>query len=271
MSTYAIGDIQGCYRELQQLLERVQFNEHGDSLWLCGDLVNRGPDSLAVLRFLKSLGERAVAVLGNHDLHCLAVLAAGQSSKGKDTLDALAVASDRDELLAWLRAQPLLHYDRKKNVAMVHAGIPPCWDLDMAEQLAREVEQQLQASDYQLLLREMYGNKPKRWDDSLVGIERYRFIINACTRMRLLDQDHSLNLKAKSNPAANTELVPWYTTYPQDTSAAKIVFGHWAALGGGQVAANVEALDTGCVWGGSLTALCLDTWQRFSVRALPSD
>lgn len=274
MSTYVIGDVQGCYQQLQQLLELIQFDQKQDRLWFCGDLVNRGPESLAVLRFVKSLGDRAIVVLGNHDLHCLAVLLAGLASKKNDTLQEIADANDKNELLFWLKSRPLLHYDPQLAVAMVHAGIPPCWDVATAAAFSREVEQQLQGANYLELLQQMYGNQPDTWDDSLTGIDRYRFIINALTRMRFLEADGRLNLTCKTPAKAATELTPWFDTYPATgDDVPTILFGHWAALGGECSAPKVEALDTGCVWGGELTALCLETWERFSVAssALPNE
>lgn len=266
MAIYAIGDVQGCYQPLQCLLEKIQFNPIHDTLWFVGDLVNRGPDSLAVLRFIKSLGGAAITVLGNHDLHLLAIANGKQKLKKKDTLSDILCASDRDELLDWLRHQPLLHYDEKVDHVLVHAGIPPQWDLQCALHLAREVEQVLQSDhNYPRYLAAMYGNEPNLWSDQLVGEERLRAITNYFTRMRFCDPRGKLELLCKHSPShAPTGYAPWFSHPQRKTAHHKIIFGHWATLEGKADATNVFALDTGCVWGKYLTAMRLSDHKTFS-------
>jgi len=255
MATYAIGDIQGCYERLRRLLDSLRFDPGRDRLWLVGDLVNRGPDSLATLRFVKELGDRALTVLGNHDLHLLA-LAAGNSRRAKEnTLAPVLRASDRDELLHWLRHRPLMHFDAHKHFALIHAGLPPQWDLRNALSCAREVETVLQGPDYPNYLDAMYGNEPARWSDTLSGMERLRFITNCFTRLRYCAADGTLALKEKAAPGSQTPgYLPWFAVPNRATKDILIVFGHWSTLG---YAAehNTWALDTGCVWKGRLTAI----------------
>jgi bis(5'-nucleosyl)-tetraphosphatase (symmetrical) len=287
MSVYAIGDLQGCFDELQLLLEKINFDPTQDILWFTGDLVNRGPKSLECLRFVKSLDTHAVTVLGNHDLHLLAIAYADRQTSAGDTLDAILQAADRDELLNWLRQQPLLHYDPQLNFVLVHAGIAPQWDLPTAQNLAREVEAELRSVDLSptlalphyaregtrnfgtMLLSHLYGNEPACWDDSLTGTARWRCIINYFTRMRFCTAAGCLDLKYKGEIAnAPTDLIPWFQIPTRKIQETKILFGHWAALQGKANEPNVFALDTGCVWGQSLTALRLDDLQKFSVKAL---
>lgn len=267
MPTYAIGDLQGCYDELQLLLEKIQFDPTQDTLWFTGDLVNRGPKSLECLRFVKNLGARAITVLGNHDLHLLAVAAGVRQQAEGDTLTEILEAPDCDELLTWLRQQPLLHYDPQLGFILVHAGIAPQWNLGTAQKLAREVEMQLQsiASD---LLAQLYGNQPACWNDVLIGTERWRCIINYFTRMRFCTQAGCLDLSYKGTlNDAPSDLIPWFNV-PQRQVQQPILFGHWAALESGKTPPNVFALDSGCVWGNSLTALRLEDLQKFSVKGL---
>lgn len=255
MATYAIGDIQGCYDELRQLLDKADFDPTKDKLWCVGDLVNRGPDSLAVLRWIKALGEQAIVVLGNHDLHLLAVALAGAPVSKKDTLDAILEAADRDELLHWLRHRPLLHHSEKKGFTLVHAGLPPQWDLAQAQHCAREVESMLQGPDHVELLRQMYGNEPVRWSEELTGMERLRFITNCLTRLRWCGADGQLLLKEKGGleqPAAGA--LPWFRVPGRQTSEDRILFGHWSTIGF-LAENNCWALDSGCVWGGRMSAL----------------
>jgi bis(5'-nucleosyl)-tetraphosphatase (symmetrical) len=266
MSTYAIGDVQGCYDELQDLLALIDFCPQSDSLWFAGDMVNRGPKSLQVLRFIKSLGEKQRVVLGNHDLHLLAVANNQQAKKSGDTLQAILQAEDRDQLLAWLRQQPLLIEDTKQNYVMVHAGLPPQWDIATAKQCAIEVEAVLQGDNYIELLANMYGDQPNCWRDDLVGYQRYRFILNALTRIRFCDEDACLNLSYKYEIGRQPKnLVPWFQYRQRQSSKQKIIFGHWAALQGIADGENVFAIDTGCFWGGHLTAMRLEDQKRFSV------
>ncbi len=255
MATYAIGDIQGCYRDFRNLLERLAFDPERDRLWLAGDLVNRGPDSLAVLRFARSLGKRAVCVLGNHDLHLLAV-SQGNLKHYKDALlESVLLAPDRDDILDWLRRRPLLHYSEKKHFAMVHAGLPPQWDLATALARAREVEDVLRGPDFREFMTHMYGNSPERWSDDLQGMDRLRYIVNSFTRMRFCRGDGTLDLSEKGPPGTQgANLYPWFEAPYRASAEVRIICGHWSTLGFVN-RHNVWSLDTGCLWGGSLTAV----------------
>ncbi len=258
MSIYAIGDLQGCFVELQRLLDRIAFDPTRDRLWFVGDLVNRGPDSLATLRFVKSLGEAAVTVLGNHDLHLLAVSLGAEPRRSKDTFQDVLHAEDADELLHWLRHLPLMHYDVALDVAMVHAGLPPQWDLVTALGCAREVESALRGEGYKRFFTEMYGNKPALWSPALTGYDRLRYCVNAFTRMRYCDPAGQLDFKHKLGPGNQPlHLLPWFRIPWRRLKGTRIVFGHWSTLGFHD-RDNVYAIDTGCVWGGYLTALRLD-------------
>lgn len=258
MTTYAIGDIQGCLEPLQRLLEKIQFDLSEDTLWFAGDLVNRGPDSLGVLRFVKSLGDSAVTVLGNHDLHLLAVANGHLRYHKKDTFHDVLKSSDRDELIDWLRHLPLLHHDAELDVTLLHAGLPPQWDLALAIKSAREVEASLQADDYGDFLGTMYGNDPNHWDELTTDIERRRFIINCFTRLRYCDVEGALALEEKGTFGTQAEgLEPWFALKGRASRDLSVVFGHWSTIGGYQ-GNSVVALDTGCVWGGTLSALPLD-------------
>ena len=261
MAVYALGDIQGCYDELRQILDRIRFDPEHDTLWFVGDLVNRGPKSLEVLRFVRDLGERAVCVLGNHDLHLLAMAAGNCSRAGRDSLTAVLTAPDRDELLAWLRHRPLIHHDRELAFSLLHAGLPPQWDIAEARERAREVETVLRSEDaYPAFFHHMYGNRPKKWSPDLEGMERLRFITNCFTRLRFCTPKGKLQLKEKGPPGSqeNPKAMPWFDIPGRASRGNRIVFGHWSTLG--YVARNnVWAIDTGCLWGGRLTALRLDT------------
>lgn len=255
MSTYAIGDIQGCYDELRRLLDKADFDPTEDTLWCVGDLVNRGPDSLAVVRWIKALGEQAVVVLGNHDLHLLAVALADARLSKKDTLEAILAAPDRDELLHWLRHRPLLHHSEKKGFTMIHAGLPPQWDLAQAQSCARELEAVLRGPDHVAFLRQMYGNEPGRWSDRLSGLERLRFITNCFTRLRWCTADGELLLKEKGGlEQPNPEALPWFRVPGRRTRDDRILFGHWSTIGF-LAEHNCWALDSGCVWGGRFSAV----------------
>ncbi|HVY08343.1 MAG TPA: symmetrical bis(5'-nucleosyl)-tetraphosphatase [Burkholderiales bacterium] len=263
MATYAIGDLQGCFDSLQELLAEAGFSESRDRLWLVGDLVNRGPQSLEILRYVKSLGDRAVCVLGNHDLHLLMV-SEGRSKQGRqDTLTEILAAPDREELLAWLRGQPLMHAEG--DYAMVHAGLLPSWTVDQALDLAREVEHVLQGSGWRDLMANMYGNQPDRWDDSLAGYDRLRVIINAMTRLRLCSPDGRMEFSHKGAlvdiPAGYQ---PWFTVPGRKSANVAIVCGHWSALGL-LVQENLLALDSGCLWGRRLSAVRLEDRRTFQV------
>jgi bis(5'-nucleosyl)-tetraphosphatase (symmetrical) len=265
MATYAIGDIQGCYDSLQCLLEKIAFNPELDTLWLVGDLINRGPDSLTTLRYLYSIRSSVEFVLGNHDLHFLAV-AFGLRKKGQnDTLDALLNAPDRQELIDWLIQGKLLHTDETLGFTMVHAGIPPIWSLHQAQAHAREVEAVLQSRYCRDFFVNMYGNQPSIWKNKLIGLDRLRIITNYFTRMRFCSEEGGLELETKENmSAAPLGFAPWFSFVQRKTAHNKIIFGHWAALEGKTNTPNIYALDTGCVWGGSLTALRLEDEQLFS-------
>lgn len=263
MATYAIGDVQGCFDELQALLQQINFDAEQDQLWFVGDLVNRGPKSLETLRFIKNLPHKKV-VLGNHDLHLLA-LASGYFHKHHNLQDILT-APDCDELLNWLRQQPLFYYDKTLNYAMVHAGLPPQWDFQQAEKCAAEVEAVLRGNQYEDFLMQMYGDEPCKWRDDLHGIERLRFIVNALTRIRFCDEQGRLDLQNKKGTDFPQEgYMPWFKIPGRCSRDQKIIFGHWAALRGNADAPNVFALDTGCVWGHCLTAMRLGDGMKFSV------
>lgn len=268
MPIYAIGDIQGCFEPLQRLLVKIRFNPNEDRLWLAGDLVNRGPESLEVLRWASSLGDRVTAVLGNHDLHLLARYHGVTRSNRKDTLDDILAAPDCDQLMHWLRHRPLLHYDAQINWCMSHAGLPPVWSPEQARTLAGEVEAQLQGDQCAGFLQQMYGNQPSSWSEQLSGMDRYRVIVNYLTRMRFIDDQAHMDLKHKEEPGTQPKgYHPWFEFAPQEPRQTRLVFGHWAALQGHTGIPNVYAIDTGCVWGSQLTALRLDDQQHFAVEA----
>lgn len=259
MSTYCIGDLQGCYDPLMTLLDKIQFDEAKDTLWFTGDLINRGPKSLQTLRFVKSLGSRHRIVLGNHDLHLLASYHQVQSGGREDTFSDILLAPDRDELLSWLQHLPLMHYDAELNMALVHASLASSWTVSKALSLAREVESILQSPDAVHFLKNMYGNQPDLWSDDLVGWDRLRCITNYFTRARFCYADGRLDLKHKGTvESCPANLMPWYLVPNRANIQIDIVFGHWAALGGVTHTPNVFAVDTGCVWGFNLTALRLE-------------
>jgi bis(5'-nucleosyl)-tetraphosphatase (symmetrical) len=258
VARYAIGDIQGCCDELKALLARCNYSSDRDELWFVGDLVNRGPKSLETLRFVRSLGANATVVLGNHDLHLLA-LAYGSKRKSKDgdTLDEILDAPDREQLLEWLAGRPLAVFDEPRGDLLVHAGLVPEWTPRDAAKFAREVEAMLR-DDARSLFESMYGNKPDRWDATLRGMDRLRFVINVFTRMRFCTRDGRVDLKAKGAPGEQPEdLVPWFDVPGRASRGVRVVCGHWSTLGLKR-RKDLLALDTGCVWGGSLTAVNLD-------------
>lgn len=263
MAVYAIGDVQGCYDGLRALLDKLRFDPDSDVLWFAGDLVNRGPQSLEVLRFVSAIPS-IVSVLGNHDLHCLAV-ASGQAPKKKsDTFEALFSAPDRDELLGWLRGRPLLHHDDKLTATLVHAGLLPAWDLREAARLAREGEHAIARSDKNELFIHMYGDTPDHWQESLEGWARLRIIINAFTRLRYCHADGRLDLRPKMAPGHQPAgLLPWFQVPGRLSQPNRIVFGHWSTLGVWNQD-NVIGLDSGCLWGGRLTAVRLDGPAQFT-------
>jgi len=263
MATYAIGDVQGCYDELQALLAEVRFTRT-DRLWFVGDLVNRGPKSLEVLRFVRGLGERAVTVLGNHDLHLIVVHEGLQRERADDTLSEVLAARDRAELVDWLRRCPLMHAEG--DTAMVHAGLLPGWSIQKALSLSEEVERALQAANYRELLKHLYGSKPDRWSDALMGWDRLRVIVNAMTRMRFCTPEGEMDFRAKGTKAP-AGYRPWYETRHGDRHF--LLCGHWSALGLKQES-GVALLDSGCVWGGALSALRLDDRRVFQVKCAGS-
>lgn len=266
MTTYAVGDLQGCLDPLKCLLDRVAFDPARDRLWLVGDLVNRGPKSLETLRFLFAMRDSVTCVLGNHDLHLLAVAHNVERLKKSDTLREIIEAPDAGDLLDWLRRQKLVHYDEARNIAMVHAGIPPMWTLAKALKRAAEVEEALlDDARLPLFLEGMYGNDPACWDSDLHGITRLRVITNYFTRMRFCKADGTLDLKSKEGAdTAPPGYRPWFAHPSRKTRGQKIIFGHWAALEGKCNEPGLHALDTGCVWGGTMTLLNIDNGQRIS-------
>jgi bis(5'-nucleosyl)-tetraphosphatase (symmetrical) len=256
VTRYAIGDLQGCDEELHALLGRLKFSADRDRLWFVGDLVNRGPGSLATLRRVRSLTDNAVVVLGNHDLHLLAVAYGAHRRRKSDTLDEVLAAPDRDQLLEWLLARPLAHAEG--DDLMVHAGVVPQWSVALTLTLAAEVESALRR-DPRALFEHMYGNEPERWDERLGGMQRLRFVINVLTRLRLCTADGRIDVALKgAPPPPPSPLRPWFEHPKRATRDARVIFGHWSALGLVQ-RRGVLGLDTGCVWGGALSAADLDS------------
>jgi bis(5'-nucleosyl)-tetraphosphatase (symmetrical) len=257
MARWAIGDVQGCCEELEQLLARIRFSGERDRLWFVGDLVNRGPCSLQALRRVRALGDNAVCVLGNHDLHLLAVALAGARLRRSDTLSDILAARDRDALLEWLLALPLAHFEPEHGDLLLHAGVLPQWSVAQTLELAREVERTLQ-HDPRALLSDMYSDQPDRWEPALAAAERRRLTINVLTRLRFCTADGRIDLKQKGKPdSAPRPWLPWFRVPGRASREQRIVFGHWSALGLLREP-GILALDTGCVWGGALTAVNLD-------------
>lgn len=264
MTVFAIGDVQGCFEALQRLLHEIKFDRLHDRLWFAGDLVNRGPKSLETLRFVRSLGDRATVVLGNHDLHLLSLAAGAAPLRSCDTLTAILDAPDRTDLLDWLRAQPLVHRDL--GFVMVHAGLSPSWSEDEAERLAREVERALAMPQGPEFFRALYGSTPDRWEEGLTGMERLRVIVNTMTRLRYCSPEGRMDFREKGPPGTQNGLLPWFEL--ETPRREPTLFGHWSALGAG-ARKGAFSLDSGCVWGGALTALRLDDLRFFSVRCRP--
>ena len=263
MSHYVVGDVQGCHTELRQLLDLIGFDPPRDRLWLVGDLVNRGPDSLAVLRTVKGFGDAAVTVLGNHDLHLLTVAAGHRRPHRHDTLAAILDAPDRDELLGWLRTRPLVVRDGEW--LLVHAGLLPSWTPETAVMLSREVEAMLASPAHDDFLRNLYGDEPARWDDALTGYDRLRVIVNACTRLRFCAADDTMELGEKRGPEhAPAGFAPWFAHPGRKAAGVTVLCGHWSTLDL-VLAPRVQMLDTGCLWGGTLTSLRLDDGRVFQV------
>jgi bis(5'-nucleosyl)-tetraphosphatase (symmetrical) len=255
VSRYAIGDVQGCCDELRALLERLGFSADRDRLWLVGDLVNRGPQSLEALRFVRALGDNAIVVLGNHDLHLLAVACGCRAARRSDTLDGILQAPDRDGLLEWLASRPLAHFEA--GDLLVHAGVVPQWTVETTLAVAREVECALR-HDPRNLFDHMYGDEPDHWSAELTGSDRLRFAINVLTRIRVCTREGRINLRMKGKPpAGDSPWLPWFDLQNRCTRGTRVVFGHWSALGL-VLRDDVIGLDSGCVWGGTLTAVDLD-------------
>ncbi len=266
MSHYAIGDLQGCYTALEALLSKINYDSSNDTLWFTGDLVNRGPDSLNTLRLVSRL-PRVICVLGNHDLHLLALVLAKRAYPVQHNLDEILIAPDRDELIHWLRYRPLLHHDSQLKYTMTHAGIPPQWSLAESQKHAEEVSQILQSDQAGILLEHMYGNEPDSWSPSLQGWDRLRYIINAFTRMRFCSPSGKLVLDVKGPAETKTpDLIPWFQMPNKRDPQDRLIFGHWAALMGKTNQPNLFALDTGCVWGNQLTAMRLEDQHLFSIE-----
>ena len=259
MAIYAIGDVQGCYSELNRLLEKISFDPAEDQLWFCGDLVNRGPESLQTLQFVKSLGDRAISVLGNHDLHLLALHHGVEKVRDSSSLQQVLDSPERDELMAWLQALPILHYDELHNALLVHAGIHPEWGLSKALKFASEVETTLRGKHAKRFLSKMYGNKPTIWSDELSGYQRLRLITNVFTRMRYFNAAGELDFDSTGSPRQNRRsgLTPWFQMTSVLGEDKRIFFGHWSTLPVGCYG-RCFALDGGCVWGGHMVALRID-------------
>lgn len=260
MAVYAIGDVQGCYSQLLRLLEKINFDPANDFLWFCGDLVNRGPESLQSLRFIKSLGDRAVSVLGNHDLHLLALYHGRQTLDKSDCLSQVLTSPDCDELMSWLQSRPLVYFDDSLKTLIVHAGIHPGWNLKQTLLLSSELEQVLQSDEGSLFFEKMYGDFPDYWLNDLTGFDRLRCITNVFTRMRFLSPENRIDLEAKGPPRQHSgaDLMPWFEFNSHLEPDIKVVFGHWATLATGAYGRHY-AIDSGCIWGGRFTALQLDT------------
>lgn len=268
MAIYAIGDLQGCFEPLERLLKSIAFDASRDRLWFVGDLVNRGPDSLACLRFVKGLGDVAITVLGNHDLHLLCVGEGVERTRKRDTLDDVLAAPDRAELLAWLRHRKLFHAEERH--ALVHAGLLPEWSVERAAELAREVEGVLRGPDYRAFLERLYGDEPSRWSDSLSGIERWRTVVNAMTRLRVCDAGGAMVLGFKGEPGEASEgWIPWFDMPMRASRDHTLVCGHWSALGV-CMRNDLLSLDSGCVWGRALTAVRLHDHALFQVDCPPN-
>jgi len=266
MAHYAIGDIQGCHREFCQLLDLIGFAPAQDRLWLVGDLVNRGPESLAVLREIKAMGDTAVTVLGNHDLHLLTVAAGHRRPHRSDTLAPILVAPDRDELIAWLCARPLVAIEGEH--LLVHAGLLPQWTPATALMVSREVQAMLGSAESHAFLRALYGDEPRQWRDTLSGFDRLRVAVNACTRLRFCQENGTMDFGEKRGPAHTPGgYQPWYAHEHRRSARLTIVCGHWSTLDL-LLAPNVLMLDSGCLWGGSLTAIRLDDRRVFQVPSL---
>lgn len=263
MATFAIGDVQGCFEELRTLLATIGFDEGEDRLWFVGDLVNRGPASLETLRFVRDLGKRCITVLGNHDLHLLALAHGYARRREDDTLDEILAAPDREELLGWLQGQPMIHAE--SGYVLVHAGLLPQWDVPKAKALAAEVEATLRGPGHREFLAQLYGSRPEYWSDDLQGIDRLRVIVNAMTRIRFCTPDGVMEFQSKGETVnAPAGYLPWFEVPGRKSASDTVICGHWSALGL-RTTPNLLALDSGCVWGGRLTAIRLEDRRVYGV------
>jgi len=263
MALYAVGDIQGCHAEFRDLLELIGFSPASDRLWLVGDLVNRGPDSLGVLRTVKALGDSAVTVLGNHDFHLLTVAAGHRKAHREDTIDAILAAPDRDELIAWLGARPLVVAEG--DYAMVHAGFVPSWTVEQALALSSEVQAVMKSDNAREFLGVLYGDEPHRWSNDLTGYDRLRVVVNACTRLRFCTDDDTMELREKRGPGQTPAgFAPWFSHDNRRSASHSIVCGHWSTLEL-MLAPNVMMLDSGCLWGGTLTGIRLPDRRVYQI------
>ncbi|MBS0288840.1 MAG: symmetrical bis(5'-nucleosyl)-tetraphosphatase [Proteobacteria bacterium] len=265
MATYVIGDVQGCLPPLKQLLHQLQYDPKHDQLWFTGDIVNRGLHSLETIRFIRDLPESTIVVLGNHDFGLLAIEQGCVPLHGKDTLQPILEAPDCRALCDWLRHRPLMHHDPKTGFTLTHAGIYPLWDLSQAQQYAKEIEQLLQDSHFKNFLQHLYGEHALVWEEKLTNWNRARFITSAFTRMRFCTAQGALDLTAKGSPVLHPELIPWFSFPDRRTQENKLIFGHWAALPIELQIRGIYPLDSGCVWGNSLTAFCLQTEKKITV------
>jgi bis(5'-nucleosyl)-tetraphosphatase (symmetrical) len=261
MAIYAIGDVQGCYDELLKLLDKIHYKEDRDQLWFTGDLVNRGPKSLQTLRMIRAMDANAVSVLGNHDLHLLATAYDHQKPGKKDTIDDILAARDKEQLFDWLRSRPLIHVDKDLDLVMVHAGLHPDWSIEKAQSLAHEVESVLRSEKHVLFYKHMYGDKPRKWSDKLESWPRFRYITNIFTRLRYCDESGATSMSTKGAPGTQPKgLHPWFEIQNRCSKNDQIIFGHWSTLAllKDYTYTNVYPLDTGCLWGGRLTAMRID-------------
>ncbi|ODS23752.1 bis(5'-nucleosyl)-tetraphosphatase (symmetrical) [Candidatus Endobugula sertula] len=268
MATYAVGDLQGCLTPLKQLLDMVEFDPREDTLWLTGDLINRGPESLETLRFLYQSKDHIISVLGNHDLHLLAIDAGYRTPSQSDTINPILTAPDKAELLYWIRHRPFIHHDCQLNYTMVHAGIPPQWSLEKAQEKARIVEQVLQSDRHSVFFENMYGDSPSGWEEGLSITEGWRVITNYFTRMRFCTEKGQLEFETKTGIEYTPKgYLPWFAHKKRKTRNNNIIFGHWAALEGKTNSDRLFALDTGYVWGKAMTMIRLEDREVFSIRA----
>jgi len=267
MTTYVIGDVQGCYDSLIALLKKIDFSPKKDTLIFAGDIINRGPKSLKTIRFIKDLGESSKLILGNHDLHLISIFYGIRTASPRDTIDKLCKANDAEDLITWLRSQPLAIFDSELDIFISHAGIHPKWTTKKALKRSNKFSKLLAGENYLKLLKRMYGNKPKLYHYSLSKYEKLRFTVNSFTRMRFCEKDSSLNFDEKRSPARiNSHLLPWFKLKSKRSKSTRYIFGHWSSLGLYKKD-NIICLDTGCVWGNKLTAYNVNEDTFVSVKA----